>query len=115
MRNLPCALVIKETICSLLELLRDCFRLLMPLEPGLILLMESPTLILECLGCQVLLISPLFIVKDVEKRIWIYAGIQSRIIEDRIQFLRVVRRRSDPIVLLVVLRCANVTHIWDVG
>merc|ERR1711939_869741 len=42
----PRALIVKETICSLLKLLCDCLWLFMPLEPGLILLVEAPTLIL---------------------------------------------------------------------
>jgi hypothetical protein len=44
---IPCALVVEEPICTLLVLLRDLFRLLMPLEPGLILLVEPPALIFQ--------------------------------------------------------------------
>lgn len=42
--NLPCALIVKESIRSLFVLVRNHFWLLMALEPCLILLVKSPAL-----------------------------------------------------------------------
>ena len=51
------------------ELLGDVLGLLVTLEPGLILLMEAPTLVSERLGSEVLLIRPLTVVEKVEESI----------------------------------------------
>jgi hypothetical protein len=64
---IPCALVVKETISSLLKLIRNRLRLLVSLEPGLVLLVEAPTLVLERLRRKVLLICALSVVEDVEE------------------------------------------------
>lgn len=74
-RLLPCALIVKKPICSLLKLLGNRFWLLVALEPSLVLFMETPALILECLRREVLLIRPLFVVEDVEKCIRIYTRV----------------------------------------
>ena len=71
----PCAFVVEESICALLKLLRDCLWLLVTLEPSLVLLVKAPALILQCLGREVLLVSSLLIVEDVEQRIRIYTRI----------------------------------------
>ena len=44
--NIPCALVIKESVRPLFVLLRNCLGLLMALEPSLVLFVEAPALIL---------------------------------------------------------------------
>lgn len=62
-KSLPCALVIEESICPLLVLLRDRFWLFVPLEPCLILLVESPALALECFRRLVLLVCVLTVVE----------------------------------------------------
>lgn len=66
----------------------------MALEPGLVLFMEAPALVLERLCRQVLLVASLTVVKQVEKRIGIDPSgvIQTRIIEYGEWFLRVVER-----------------------
>ena len=71
----PCAFVVKEPICALLELLCDCLWLFVTLKPSLILLMEAPALILQCLGREILLVSPLLVVEYVEKCVWIYTRV----------------------------------------
>lgn len=48
--GLPCALVVKEAVCSLLKLLCDCLWFFVSLKPSLILLVKSPALILERLS-----------------------------------------------------------------
>ena len=66
---IPCALVVKESIGPLLKLLGDSLGLFMALEPSLVLLVETPALVLECLGCEILLIRALLVVEDVKERI----------------------------------------------
>jgi hypothetical protein len=66
----------------LLKVLSDVLRLLVSLKPSLILLMKTPTLILESLGCHVLLGGALLVVKDVEKRVGVDAGVQPWVIKD---------------------------------
>src|SRR6266536_62706 len=61
----PCTLIIKESICPLLEFLSDCLGFLVPLKPSLILLVESPALIFECFGSKVLLVRSLLVVEDI--------------------------------------------------
>lgn len=65
-RNSPGRLIVEETVGALFELLRDVLRFLMPLEPSLVLLVESPRLILQRLGSQVLLVCTLLVIKRVE-------------------------------------------------
>ena len=80
--DLPSALIIKETICALLELLRDGFGLLVPLEPCLVLLVEAPALALESLGRQVLLVGSLLVVEGVEQAVSVDPAVKPGIVED---------------------------------
>jgi hypothetical protein len=80
--NSPSAFVIKETICALLELLRDGLRLLVPLEPGLVLLVEAPALAFKRLCCQILLICSLLVVEGVEQAVSVYPAVEPGVIED---------------------------------
>lgn len=84
MGNLPGTLVIKEPIRPLFELLRDRLGLLMALEPGLVLLVEAPTLVLQCLGSQILLVGALSIIEDIEQGVCIDLPrlVQPRVVED---------------------------------
>lgn len=91
-RGLPSALIIKETIGALLELLRDRLGLLVPLEPRLVLLVEPPALALKRLRRQVLLIGSLPVVEGVEETVGVDSAVQARVIEDAQGLLRVVRR-----------------------
>ena len=92
MTNLPCALIIKEPICPLLEFLCDCLGFLMSLEPSLVLLVEPPALVLERFGREKLLVRALSVIKQVEQRIGVDPPriIQPRIVEDGQWLLRVV-------------------------
>ena len=74
-QNLPCALVVKETICPLLEFLSNLLGLFMSLEPSLILLVEPPTLVLERARCQILLVGALLVVEDVEEGVGVNARV----------------------------------------
>ncbi len=65
-RSLPSAFVVEEAIGALLELLGDILGLLVPLEPGLVLLMKPPTLTLKRLGGEILLVRALLVVKGVK-------------------------------------------------
>ena len=78
----PSAFVIKETVCALLKLLRDGLGLLVPLEPGLVLLVEAPALALERLCRQVLLICSLLVVEGIEQAVSVYPAVESWIIEN---------------------------------
>jgi hypothetical protein len=89
--NIPSALIIKEPVSALLELLGDVLGLLVPLEPCLILLVETPTLALQRLCREVLLVCPLLVVEGVEQAVGIDPAVQSRIVEDSQRFLRVMR------------------------
>jgi hypothetical protein len=80
--SLPSAFVIKETICALLELLCDGFGLLVPLEPCLVLLVETPALALERLRRQVLLVGSLLVVEGVEQAVGVDPAVEPGIIED---------------------------------
>lgn len=80
--NIPSAFVIKETICALLKFLGDCFRLLVSLEPCLVLLVEAPALALQRLRCQVLLICALLVVESIEQAVGVYPAVESGIVED---------------------------------
>jgi hypothetical protein len=66
MSNIPCTLVVKEAVGALLKLLRDGLGLLVTLKPCLILLVESPALILQRFGSKILLICFLLVVEDIE-------------------------------------------------
>ena len=89
--NLPSALIIKEPVSALLELLGDGLGLLVPLEPCLVLLVEAPTLALQRLCREVLLVCPLLVVEGVEQAVGINPAVQSRIVEDSQRFLRIMR------------------------
>lgn len=78
---LPCALVVKEPVGALLEFLGNILGLFVPLEPRLVLLMEPPALIFQCLGGQILLCRSLLVVKNVKQSVGIYPRIQSGVIE----------------------------------
>jgi hypothetical protein len=99
---IPCTLIVKEAVGALLKLLRNCLGLLMTLKPCLILLVESPALILQRLGSKILLICLLLVVEDIKQSIWIDAGIQPRIIKHRINLLRIVRGSPHWVLRLVV-------------
>lgn len=66
---LPSALVVEETVSTLLEFLCDALRLFVTLEPRLVLLVEAPALVLERLGCEVLLRRALLVVEYVKESI----------------------------------------------
>ena len=89
-RIVPSALVVEEAIGALLKLLGDILRLLVALEPGLVLLVESPTLTLERFSGEVLLVRALSIVECVEQCIGFDSRIEPRIIKDRQRLLGVV-------------------------
>ena len=81
--HLPSAFVVKIPIGALLKLLSDDLGFLVSLKPGVMLLVEPPALILECLGRQVLLRCSLLVVKDVEQGIWVDTRVQPRVVEYR--------------------------------
>lgn len=89
----PSALIVKETISALLKLLGDGLRLLVPLEPCLILLVEAPTLTLQRLCRKVLLICPLLVVEGIEQAVSIDPAVQPRVVKDPQRLLRIMRRR----------------------
>ena len=80
---IPCTLVVEEAICPLLVLFRDLFGLFVPLKPCLVLLVESPALILERLCCETLLISALTVVENVEQRVCLHPStlVECRVIK----------------------------------
>lgn len=79
--NLPCALIIEESVSSLLKLLSDSFRFLVALKPSLILFMEAPTLIFEGFRSEILLICALLVVEDVKKCVGVHASVYSGIVK----------------------------------
>ena len=85
---IPCALVVKETICSLFEFFRNRFRFLVSLEPRLVLLVKPPTLVLQGLGREVLLICSLLVVEDVKEGVRIDPLVEPRIFENCQRLLR---------------------------
>ena len=89
-RNSPRALIIKEPIRPLLVLLRHILRLLVPLEPRLVLLVEAPALALQRFGRKELLVGALAVVEAVEERVRVDAAVEAWIVEDAEGFLRVV-------------------------
>lgn len=78
---------------TLLVLWRNDLRLVRPLEPSQILLVESPSSFLELFCCQILLIRPNLVVKDVEQRIRVEAAKHGWLIENGSRLLWVVMRR----------------------
>jgi hypothetical protein len=92
-KNIPSTLIIKKSISPLLKLIRNILRLLMPLKPRLILLMEPPALALQRFSSQELLIRPLPVVKSIKQGISVYPAVQARVVEDPERFLRIVRGR----------------------
>ena len=87
--NPPGRLVIKEAIRALLELLGDLLGLLVPLEPRLVLLVEPPTLVLQRLRRQILLIRALLVVEYVKQSIRFYPRVKPGVVEYRQWLLRV--------------------------
>lgn len=85
MHVLPCTFVVEEPVGALLKLLGDVLRLLMSLEPGLVLLVEAPALVLEGLGSEVLLVGPLSVVEKIEESIGVDSTsiVQPRVIKYR--------------------------------
>ena len=65
--NLPCALIIEKSVCSLFVFVCDHLWLLMALKPRLILLVKSPALAFQRLCREILLVGTLSIVEDVEE------------------------------------------------
>ena len=63
------ALIIEIHVRALLVFLRGDLRLLMPLEPSHVLLVEAPTVLLELLGSEELLVGALLEVEHEEQRI----------------------------------------------
>ena len=82
LQHLPRALIVKESIRPHLVILGNLLGLFVTLEPCLILLMESPTLTLESLCSQILLICSLAIVEGIEKCICLNSLIQPRVIKN---------------------------------
>lgn len=109
--NIPGALVVEETIRSLFILFCDGLWLFVSLEPRLILLVETPTLRLECLGCQVLLISTLSVVEDEKQRVWVEAGVQCRVVEERCWILGIISWRCALVGRLVMPWLLGVVYI----
>jgi hypothetical protein len=101
---IPCALIVKEAVGALFEFLCDCLGLLVTLKPCLILLVESPALILQRFGSKILLICFLLVVKDIEQSIRIDPSVQSRIVKYRVDLLRIVRWCANGILWLVTPR-----------
>ena len=62
----------------------------MTLEPSLILFVEAPTLVLQALSSEVLLVSALTVVKDEEEGISVDALVQIVVIRNRRRLLGVV-------------------------
>jgi hypothetical protein len=91
---LPCALVVEEPVGPLLIILGDCLWLFMPLEPCLVLLVESPALRLQRFGGKILLKGALLVVEGIEQRVRFYPLVQSWVIEYGQWLLRVVRGRE---------------------
>lgn len=92
MLNVPRALVVKEAICPLLELVGDALGLLVSLKPGLVLLVESPALVLECFRSKILVGGILLVVEHIEQCVRIDPCVESGIVEDRQRFLGETRR-----------------------
>lgn len=86
----------------------------MPLEPCLILLVESPALVLERLGREKLLVRALPVVEQVEKGVRVDPPrvVQSRVVEDGKRFLRVVKRRVVRILRFVVTGLLGIGWFW---
>lgn len=82
--NEPCAFVVEESVGALLEFFCDVLRLFVTLEPCLVLFVEAPTLVLQRLGGQVLLIRSLTVVEQIEQCIRINPAsiVQSGVVED---------------------------------
>ena len=78
---------------TLLILWRNDLRLVRPLEPSQVLLVESPRSLLELFCCQILLIRPNLVVKDVEQRIRVEAAKHGWLIENGSRLLWIVMRR----------------------
>lgn len=99
----PGSLKVKVEVDSLFVLVGDGLGLVCALEPGEVLLVEAPALLLELLRSQVLQVRPLAVVEDVEQRVDVEVGKQRRIREVRGRLLRVVVRRGVRISRDVVL------------
>lgn len=100
MEYAPSGFVVEKPVGSLLVLIRDCLGLLVPLEPGLILLVEPPCLVLECLGGQILLVCPLLVVESIEEGIILHLAsnrrVKRRVVDERQAILRPCYRRIPP-------------------
>lgn len=90
--NVPCAFIVEEAICSLFVFLSDVLGFFVSLEPGLVLLVEAPTLALQCLCSQELLVSALAVVEGVEQCIRLNSAVQSWVVKHGQRLLGVVSR-----------------------
>lgn len=86
--NLPGALVIEETVRTLLIFFRYRLGLLVTLKPSLVLLVEAPALVFQRPSCQVLLVASLLIVEDVKERVGIDPRVEPGVVEYRQRLLR---------------------------
>jgi len=84
----------------------------MTLEPSLVLLVEPPALTLELFGSKVLLVGALAVVEYVEERVYIYALIQTRVVENGERLLGVMSRSVVLCSWLVMTRLLGVNCIW---
>ena len=71
MLSIPCTFIVKKSVRPLLILVCNHLRFLVPLKPGLVLLVKSPALAFERFSCEILLVGALSIVEDVEKSVCI--------------------------------------------
>lgn len=86
----------------------------MALEPGLILLMEAPALVLEGFCCKILLISALAVVKSIEQGVGVDTRIYSGIIQHWEWLLWVIRRSVETDIWLVELWFFRIHHTWAI-
>lgn len=77
----PSTLVVEEPVCALLKLFRNVLRLLVPLKPRLILLVETPALLLQSFRRQILLVRALPVVKGVEQAVGVDPLVEHRVRE----------------------------------
>lgn len=100
----PRSFKVEIQINALLILVRDGLRFIRSLEPRQVLLVESPTLLLELLCGEILHVCPLAIVEDVEQGVYVEIGKERRVGEMRRWLLRVVVRCGIGIARDVVFR-----------
>jgi len=84
----------------------------MTLEPSLVLLMEPPALTLELFSGKVLLVGALAVVEYVEERIYVYALVQTRVVENGKRLLGVMSRGIVLCSRLVMTRLLGINRVW---